>query len=363
MKKAFPTLYHRSKGGATVQWDIWTDGPRIFTRYGQVGGQLQTTPGKLAEAKNTGKANATTAIEQAEQEAIAMHKHKLDRKYSLTPAEAQESKYLPMLAHDFKKEKKLIQYPVMVQPKLDGYRCLAFKEDGVVTLYSRSGDVFDLPHISKELEALPDGAVLDGELYCHGVPFQKVASWIKKHHVETARIGYHVYDVPEMGGRADLPMKDRLLLLNTLGEYKWKSIDVVETIWAKDAGECFAAQLQFIQQGYEGAIVRLSSGLYRYDYRSHDLLKLKNFEDMECVVVGGNHGTGKMSNQCIFTCRTKEGREFDVVPVGTAHEREQYLVNLKQYIGKEMKVKYFGKSENGTPRFPVGLGFRPGWDK
>ena len=137
----------------------------------------------------------------------------------------------------------------------------------------------------------------------------------------------------------------------------------VETIWCVDSGEVFAAQLFFIEQGYEGAIVRLADGLYRYDYRSHDLLKVKSFSDEECTVVGGTHGVGKMSNQCIFACRTKEGVDFDCVPVGTASERAAYLTNLKQYIGKQLKVKYFGKSTDGKPRFPVGIAFRESWDK
>ena len=362
-RNQFPLLFHKGKSGALIQWRVWSEGSTIFTEHGQVNGQLQISS-KIAEPKNIGRANATTAVEQAQLEAKAMWQHKRDRKYSESPAEAQQSKYLPMLAHSFEARKTGMIYPVFVQPKLDGFRCLAFKEDDKVTLYSRSGDEFDLPHISDELnQYLPEGSVVDGELYCHKVPFQKVASWIKKQHPETKRIGYHIYDVPEMGGRNDLPMTDRVKLLEVLESHKWNHIDIVETLKANNQEQVYEAQTKFVADGYEGAIVRLYGGRYRYDYRSYELLKVKSFSDGEYQIIGGRPGVGKMATHCIFECVTPEGKKFSVVPRGTADERAAYLKNLRQYIGKPLTVRYFGMSEDGVPRFPVGIAIREDFDK
>jgi ATP-dependent DNA ligase len=369
--KKFPRLFYKGKTGAMHQWDIWTQDDKIYTRHGQVDGKLQESC-KRAVAKNVGRSNNTTNVEQAELEAAAMHKHKLDRKYSLTLEEASQTLFLPMTAHDFKKHHNPITYPVFVQRKYDGFRCLASKEDGVVTLYSRSGDVFDLPHISDELEQyMPDGFVLDGELYCHNTPFQKIASWIKKHHPESKKLKYIVYDIPESdcSGR---DMTDRARLLQVLSTKKWKSLEIAPTETASSKDEVLEYEKKFVDEGFEGAIVRLANGKYQYGYRSYALLKVKSFQDEEFEVVGGRPGVGKMSDQCIFQCvvgtRKGEnlqlkGKTFNVVPMGDAAQRREYLKNLKKYIGKKLTVKFQGKSLDGIPRFPVGKAFREKFDK
>jgi hypothetical protein len=61
-----------------------------------------------------------------------------------------------------------VEYPVRCEPKLDGLRCIAVKQDGVVTLFTRNGTVLEssaLQSIKETLEKLPyDNIVLDGEL-------------------------------------------------------------------------------------------------------------------------------------------------------------------------------------------------------
>lgn len=65
-----------------------------------------------------------------------------------------------------------VSYPVRVEPKLDGLRCIAVKQGGVVTFYTRNGTVLDSPgliSIKEALErALYDNVVLDGELLANG---------------------------------------------------------------------------------------------------------------------------------------------------------------------------------------------------
>src|SRR3954470_18477713 len=53
------------------------------------------------------------------------------------------------------------------EPKFDGFRCLAYKDDGEVDLRSKSGQPFNryFPEVCAELEKLsPRRFVLDGEL-------------------------------------------------------------------------------------------------------------------------------------------------------------------------------------------------------
>src|SRR5579862_6498789 len=173
-------LYHKGKNGELRVWRVWTEGANICTEHGLVDGQLQVSR-KRAEAKNVGRSNETSPEAQAWIEAQAMWKHKLERKYSLTPEEARMPLMLPMLAHTFDPKKHDETCKWLGQPKLDGVRCIARWEGDTVTLMSRQGKPYNLPHISEALrDLLPVDGVFDGELYVHGKPLQETISLVKK---------------------------------------------------------------------------------------------------------------------------------------------------------------------------------------
>jgi ATP-dependent DNA ligase len=235
-------------------------------------------------------------------------------------------------------------------------------EYGKVVLYSRSGIPFDLPHITNQLsKILPNGAVVDGELYLHSVGFQTLGSWIKKAQPESANIEYHLYDMPSTGeNKEGKPWVERKAdLANLFAQNTFDKIYMVPSHPVANEKEVTEWHNEMtIEGGFEGAIVRLLDGVYNYGYRSYDLLKVKQFDDDEYPIVGYTNGKGKFTNCPIFSCRTKEGKTFDVVPKGTFEYRAQLLAEGDKYIGKHMTVIYFGKSDDGIPRFPVGKGFR-----
>src|SRR5271170_7191502 len=105
----------------------------IITRFGQLGTDSpQVTQDTVADGKNAGKANATTAVGQAEKEAAAKWTKQKKKGYVESKADAEaevtdaviEGGLLPMLAHKYKDFAKKIIFPCHVQPKLDGMRCI-----------------------------------------------------------------------------------------------------------------------------------------------------------------------------------------------------------------------------------------------
>ena len=58
-------LYKYAATGALQQWWIEVEGNKYRTHAGQVGGKITTTAWTHCEGKNQGRANATTAEEQA----------------------------------------------------------------------------------------------------------------------------------------------------------------------------------------------------------------------------------------------------------------------------------------------------------
>lgn len=152
-----------------------------------------------AEPKNVGKANETTAGEQAVLEVQSRERKQLDKGYVRTLDEAQQpvtnamGLEPPMLATPLEKVKpgSIDWDSAFVQPKLDGHRALY--KDGV--LYSRQGKELNLPHIVEAIESTGLKHLhLDGEIYLHGLPLQEISKLIKKERPETKDLQYHIYD-------------------------------------------------------------------------------------------------------------------------------------------------------------------------
>lgn len=357
-----PVLYHTSKNGQLREWAVWVEGADIVTRYGVVGGEMQYAR-KTAVAKSVGKKNATTPEQQAVAEAEAMWKHKVERKYSETEEAAQEPVMLPMLAHKFSAKK--VRYPATAQAKLDGVRCVARKVDGVVELMSRGGKPYDVAHIVEALdERMSDGDAVDGEIYIHGMSRQQIISLVKNT-AKSERVGlqYWMYDVPINQNVDDAPWCDRARWLEeTCLELEDEdAIVMCPTRQIGDEHELKAAHGSWVAEGYEGTIIRNYEGQYLWGYRSHALLKYKDFHDAEFEVVGFTDGKGKFEGCVIWRCAS-DGGEFNCSMACPMPERKQYFQEGDQFIGRKLTVRYQHLSDDGIPQFPVGVAFRPDED-
>lgn len=382
-----PILYHLGKTGAIYQWRTWTEGAIKYQETGQVGGKLQIFS-TVCEAKNVGRANATTPEEQAFIEAKADWQHKLDRKYCIKIEDVKNRRIDAMLAKSFKDAKKNVRYPVHIEPKLDGSRCLAYWKNDRIVLQTRGQKEWDLPHIKKELEKiLPKDAIFDGELYRHGFNRQTIQKWITKHYPDSIHVGYHVYDIPMANGEEYLwhdPNGDggsRYEQLQTLIPMETNEnselvphcetphIFRVETWQVENEHQVMMCQEKCIQAGYEGCMVRTWMGPYIHGKRSGDLLKCKTFQDEEFEVVAFTDGTGKNVGVVTWKCKintpcTKKCDDyckyctFDCVPIGTYAERMDWFQRGKEFVGKMLTVKFQGFSNDLIPQFPNGVAFR-----
>ncbi len=368
------TLFGITKNGSTYSWHIYVKDieglGHLFIERGLIDGKKHVTTEVINSGKNLGKVNATTPVSQAIFNAESKRNNKLDSGYDYT-VEGSRAKFndllKPMLAQSYDKHKKKLVYPCYTQPKLDGIRCLARRRGDVVTLYSRKGKVLDLvPHINEALlSLLEDGQCADGELYTYGWDFQKIISAIKKTNENTPGIQYWIYDLPNMQNR-DEPFHERFSYDKVQSIVKAASIDgclvPVETPIVLSEENLMMFEDRYIKRGFEGSMARNKDSKYLFGYRSKDLLKVKRFVDDEYKIIGFTHGTSIELECLIFVCETPEGETFSVRPVGTHEERKAMYKNGDSYIGKLLTVKYQELSNDGVPRFPVGLHVREDWD-
>jgi ATP-dependent DNA ligase len=348
-------LYQKTATGAIAWWKVWTEGAVVRTAWGQVDGKEQQQH-YTAEPKNVGRANATTAEGQADFEADALWKKKKRLKYYETVEEAESNINIkPMLAQEYEKRKDQIVFPVTVQPKLDGYRCLGMRGD-VLGLMSRGGKPYDMQHIINELTpVLPPGIMPDGELYVHGLDLQSISSLIKRPREESLAVKYHIYDATK--GNEEI-WSARAVYLDVLSAafYGCTTVEIVPSYTATSHEQIKNFHDAFVGDGYEGAIIRTMDHTYRFGYRSPGLLKLKDFEEKEFQIVG--HTKGKDNVPLWIVNNDEHDNTFEVRPKGTDAQRAEMLKTADQQKGKWLTTRFMGRTKAGKPKIATGIVIR-----
>ena len=346
----FPVLYAVASNGKVKQWEInVTSGPppAIVITHGYKDGKQTTSERQVRTGKNIGKANETSALQQAILEAQSKFNSKVDEGYTensdATPI------LLPMLAMDFTKRGKDIMFPCFVQPKLDGVRCLF--SNGNMT--SRTGKPFHLLHILSELKDVD--IILDGELYAD-TDFQDIVSLVRRQTFteETRKISFFVYDIV-----SDQPFSERIVKLrHFFRDRHFRHIKPVVTEICDRPDRVREFHDKYVREGYEGLMLRNAAGPYQINTRSKHLQKYKQFVDDEYKIIGFSQGEGIERGLVLWECETSDGKRFHVRPRGSHEQRAALFANAQKYVGKMLTVRYQELTLDGIPRFPVGIDIR-----
>lgn len=412
--KTFDTLYKRTKTGAIQFHRIWVDTVDSAGNYFAVifkeAGQLNTNnpilhKEEIHQGKNIGRANETTPLQQALLQAESDWRKKRDEGYKsfedlgigrvkegvhtglftinnvpVVPAQSLEEvlnstlpqfnsdangNVKPMLATDWTKVKD-IKFPCYIQPKLDGVRCLMLVEyDGDyadVTFLSRSGKEYTtLTHIEQDVLLYTDDLgldsegsfILDGEIYSDELTFQEITQAVKKQYPNSLKLKFRAYDVVN----SDTQEKRLEALDQLIKAIASEHIVEVETRKIDEKSHVKLWHDRWVQEGYEGAMLRHLDGIYGQGQRSRDLLKVKEFDANEFRFYGWEFG--QRQEDLIALCATASGSQFKAKMVGTREQKEE-LYRTYQGEGQlgVLTVKHFGWTEDGLPRFPIGITVR-----
>jgi DNA ligase-1 len=362
--KTSDKLYKRDTSGNIRIWfyDVGTDGERwgYRTTAGVIDGKHVTSEWKFVEQKNVGRANETSLEEQALFEANADFTKKSEREYFNSIDDVDTIRHFkPMLAGDYSKHEVVFDSVIYSQPKLDGMRCIA-KKDG---LWSRAGkEIVAVPHISNALKKFFEEnpkVVLDGELYNHDLKdnFNKIMSLCRKtkptqdDFVEAASVvEYHVYDA-YMTDDPKTPFANRIELVdNIVRDLNSQCIKCVTTMSVDSQDILDDIYAAYLEDGYEGQIVRFNTAYE--NKRTKKLLKRKDFADEEFPVIRVEEGKGNWAGYVKRFVVDVNGEE---VGCGVRGNQETLKALLTAETPKWAKVQYFGKTPDGSLRFPVVL--------
>jgi hypothetical protein len=407
-------------------WKTYVKGDVLFTTHGKEGGKMQTSKRvivPLKSGKMTAHERALAECKRAwlkkldigylpdeitpEFEELIETKRgaggnnhglmqtKLIKKptsRAITPAKV----HIPNLAKEYEFTpacRKYFDYEngVYVQPKLDGVRSLAYMVDGEVFLMSRKGKQWVwLNHIREQIKLVlnewanetqnpVESVVLDGELYIHKLPqevegqrWNTISSICKTSRTNPSEnetiMEYHVFDVffPD---EPQTQQTDRMNALEEIWKIKRKfkngECDDIKRVWTAlihSEEEMRSSFAQFIEDGYEGIILRDSLLTYVEGKRDLRLRKFKLFFDDEFEIIGAEQAEGTQAGCVVWVCKSKGEDTFTTTIEGNFEYRAELYKNRDQYIGRLLTVRHQTSKEEieegAVPRFPVGIAIR-----
>lgn len=200
--------------------------------------------------------------------------------------------------------------------KWDGYRALAFVNEGEVELLSRNNKSFNEKFypIHQILKGWKNNAVIDGEILVlneKGISnFGDLQNWRSE---ADGELVYYVFDLLWYNGKnlMDLPLNERQAVLAQILPVDDDRIRISKVFNASGTDFFRAAE----RMGLEGIIAKKSSSTYLAGARSREWLKIKVHKRQEVVIAG-------------FTKNEDTVKQFSSLLLGV------YEDGALQYVGK-----------------------------
>lgn len=317
-----------------------------------------------------------------------------------------------MLAHPFE-HKRVTTWPVVVEPKLDGFRLICVVQGDGASFYSRTGKPFPaVDHLGPDVVRLVAEAraavqnprsdmsekvrnlywlMLGGDrgqslaLDCEVVSgqFNETSSQVRRKSEQAKDAVLHVFDAAP----AKLFLSDQTAFKASYnvrrqfaefvvgrGDDTNRRIRMTERYLARSIDEVMAYYEAFRARGLEGAMVKPLDGIY-VKKRSHSWMKLKAEETIDAPVIGVCEGEGKYAGKLGGLIVSIDGVEVRVGGGFSDAQREQFWkaaqedleagapgdigpVGGWQIFGRMIEIEYHEKTPDGALRHPRFVRFR-----
>ena len=287
-----------------------------------------------------------------------------------------------MLAHDGANHEKKIVGKKLLEPKLDGVRCITVVdfEKRTVTQYTRNGKVLEnFSHITDGLltniDEIGRSYVFDGEIVSKS--FQELMKQVhRKDDVKSQDARLMLFDILPLSefkvGKSIMGQRRRSNLLKVLKPIfdKSGSIDIIPQ--EEVDLDTYVGELQFkqfnkdaIEAGFEGIMIKSMDAPYlckRTDY----WMKWKPTITVDLNIVGFEEGTGRNANRLgAIICEGDDNGRHIRVNVGSGlsdSDRDEYWLSRADLLGHLVEVQADAVTQNQdgsySLRFPRFLRFR-----
>ena len=287
-----------------------------------------------------------------------------------------------MLAHDSAKHEKKVTGKKLLEPKLDGVRCITVVDyqQKTVTQYTRNGKVLEnFKHITDALEGYMEeigrSYVLDGEVVSNS--FQDLMKQVHRKdnvHAEDAKLC--LFDIVPLvefkAGESVQGQRRRSNMLKTF-EKIFSDTGCIEIIPQTEVDlDTMVGQVEYkdynkkmVAEGYEGIMIKDIDSPYECK-RSTAWLKMKPFIEVSLEVKDIEEGTGRNEGRLgAFICEGVDDGKNIKVNVGSGFSddnRDEFWNGRDTIPGQivEVRADAITQNQDGTYslRFPRFLRFR-----
>ena len=268
-----------------------------------------------------------------------------------------------MLAEPFDAATMNLQWPLFVEPKIDGVRATAVPTGSGYKFISRGGiEYHNCERISDNLKQIfgANQFVIDGELFVDSVHKTLSATRTIERADEqlVSRLVYFAFDILE---KSDWDRQQCEAIYTNRKECLLTELEACSPASSKiipvrhhmvvNQEQLNSETKKYLDAGFEGSMIKTPGGVYVFD-RSVEWLKYKPVETGDFKVTGLYNGTGRNKNRLGgFVISLPNGKQCNVGGGFSDEQRELFWQNPP--LGKTIEVEYKRFTPDGLLREPV----------
>lgn len=295
-----------------------------------------------------------------------------------------DNNLLPMLAKVYDPTNtKIFENSRLGQRKINGLRCFisAYKDNDLfatshLRFQSREGTVWDsLKDLEQYLltyvithefltKMIEDNYILDGELYLPGYSVNEINHFVKDPTCkENKLLQYWCYDL----AIENESQEGRITILNSYFGHRVTNFNskeehlaitnrfnLVKSVYVYGPNDALRFRDVYINQGFEGLILRDRTAEYQFGRRNQSMIKYKKSTDGVFKVIDIKPEGFKRSNIALLVCKNDiNSAEFECHVNGSLDYQSQVLRDKDDYIGKSVYIEYGERS--GVNKVPFHL--------
>ncbi len=231
----------------------------------------------------------------------------------------------------------------LIEPKYDGERIIAVRYGDEISLWTRRNiqASYKFPEIVEALNNNVDGKdwILDGEMTVSG-GFRQLLNRNVEDRFKISLLSrknpatYNIFDIMryEKEDLLNKPIIERKGILMRV-VHPDNRIEIVPFNEANNVEDQF---LNYLKEGFEGAIIKNSYSKYEPGRRSDQWLKIKKGDSVDVHIIGATKSTGSIPFGALLM--EKDGKYFGKVGTGFSDQDRKDIFNLLKENQEPLKI-------------------------